>query len=425
MNRSTRTARTGAVAATVLAATALAAAVALAACSGADEDPEPRNLTVWIMDPGAGEAEQAVDEAVRAFESRHDDVRVRVDYVPWAQAHDRLTVAAGGGAAPDLAELSTGWIPELAATGALDPVEPADGHVAALVEGATVDGVTYGYPWYGGARALVYRTDILDLAGVEPPGTWEELLAVGERIATADADVAPIHVAGEYSHWFIPLIWAAGGEIAVAADGGWRPGVDTAAGRAAVAHYQQLWQAGWTPDDGLDWTSIDVRQAFADGRSAMMIAASWDLAAVLDRTPDLADRVGVSLLPAGPGGSRDAFAGGSHLGVFEQSPHRDLAHEFAQLLISAEHAPGFAGAIGFLPGTADGVRAAVGDDDLYAPFGTQLVDHARSYPPAAWWSRVESDRVFVEEMRRLLDGEQGIDETVSAIDQALRAAATG
>lgn len=417
MNRSTRTVRTGAVA-----AMALAAAVALAAC-GADDD-EPRDLTVWIMDPGTAEAEQAVDEAVRAFESRHEDVRVTVDYLPWAQAYDRLTAAAAGGAAPDLAELSTGWTPEFAATGALDPVEPADDHVPALVEGATVDGVTYGYPWYGGARALVYRTDILDRAGVEPPATWDEMLTVGEQIVAAEPDVAPIHVAGEYSHWFIPLIWAAGGEIAVAAGDGWRPGVDSAAGRAAFAHYQQLWQAGWTPDDGLDWTSMDVRRAFADGRAAMMIAASWDLAAVLERNPDLADRVGVSLLPAGPGGSRDAFAGGSHLAVFERSAHPDLAHEFAQLLISAEHAPGFAAAIGFLPGTADGVRVAVGDD-LYAPFGTQLVDHARSYPPAAWWSRVESDRVFVDEMRRLLTGEQDVDQTVTAIDEALRAAAAG
>jgi N,N'-diacetylchitobiose transport system substrate-binding protein len=409
-----------------IAAAAAVAALALAGCGGTVD--EPRTLTVWLMDPGSPEAEEVVAQAVRELESRHQGLTVRLTYLPWTQGYERFLAAAGGGPAPDLAELSTGWTAEFAAAGALVAIAPPDDGIPALVAAGTIDGTSYGYPWYGGARALVYRTDLLDRAGLDPPGSWDELLAVGEQLAGAHPGVAPMHVAGGHAHWYTPLVWGAGGEIAIAADGPagdagtWRSGVDSAAGRAALAHVDRLWQAGWTPPAGVDWTSVDVRDEFAAGRSAMMIGGGWDLAYVLARQPDLADRVGVALLPAGPAGVRDAFAGGSHLVVFDGAAEPDLAHELAQLLTSPARAASFAGPIGFLPGTVAGVQAAVGDDPLFGPFGTQLVAHSRSYPAAPWWSRVESEQVFVAQTQRLLRGEQTVDETVSAIDAAIAAA---
>jgi N,N'-diacetylchitobiose transport system substrate-binding protein len=401
----------------------VALVLAVSACGGAEGDS--RHLTVWIMDPGSPTVEQILDRAARDFESRHDGLTVTLEFLPWTRAHERLETAAGAGQLPDLAEMTTSWTPEFAASGVLDELVPLDGltPVPALLAAGTFGGASYGYPWYGGARSLVYRTDILDDVGVGPPATWTELLSVGERIAAAEVDVAPLHVAGEYAHWFVPLIWGAGGEIASEQDGSWTPGVDSDAGRAAFAHYQRLWETGWTPDEALSWTSVDVREAFAGGRSAMMIAAGWDLAAVLEGNPDLRDRVGVALLPAGPAGVRDAYAGGSHLVVSATSTERELAHEFARWLVDPERAAGVATEIGFLPGTAEGVRAAVGHDDLYRTFGTQLVDHSRSYPPAVWWSRIDSDRVLVHEMQRLLRGEQTVNEAVTAVDTAIRAAA--
>ena len=40
-------------------------------------------------------------------------------------------------------------------------------YVSSLVDAATLDGKVYGKPWYAGARALIYRKDILEKAGVE------------------------------------------------------------------------------------------------------------------------------------------------------------------------------------------------------------------------------------------------------------------
>lgn len=410
----------------VAGAAAAALVLALTACGNDDNgggDPtDDAALTVWIMDPGNPTVEEIVENTARAFEDLHEGVTVNVEYIPWAQAHDQFTATIAAGETPDVAEMGTTWTPEFASLGVLDTVEAPAGveYVPALVESGTVDGTNYGYPWYAGARALIYRTDVFDALALDPPQTWDEVLSVGEQIADSEMTLAPIHIAGEYQHYFIPLIWGAGGEIATFSDGTWTPSVDSDAGRAAFAHYLELWETGWTPDGGLGWNSVDVRQAFTNEESAMMIAGGWDLANILDTNPDLDGRVGVTLMPAGPAGNRDAFAGGSHLVVFEGSDHRDLAHEFSQFMISPEQVTTFTEQIGFLPGTADGVDAAVGGDDLYATFGVQLVEHSRSYPAAAWWGQIEGDRTFINEIQRLMQGDATVEEAVAAVDEAIQ-----
>lgn len=399
--------------------------LALAACGNNSDGGTAGggDLTVWIMDPGNPEVQAIVDQSAADFEAANEGVSVTVEYIPWDGGHDQFTAAIAAGEVPDVAEMGTTWTPEFAALGAFATVETGDAeYVPALVESGTVDGTNYGYPWYAGARALIYRTDIFEQAEVEPPQTWDEILSVGQQIADAEPDIAPIHVAGEYQHWFIPLIWGAGGEIATQQGGTWTPGVDSDAGRAAFAHYQQLWETGWTPEGAVAWTSVDVREAFANEDSAMMIAGGWDLANILDTNPDLEGRVGVTLMPAGPAGNQDAFAGGSHLTVFEGSANPDLAHQFAQFMISPEQVTTFTEQIGFLPGTAAGVDAAVGDDTLYSTFGTQLVEHSRSYPAAAWWGQVEGDRTFINEMQKVLQGEQSVDEAVANVQAAIQTA---
>ena len=69
-------------------------------------------------------------------------------------------------------------------------------------------------PWYAGVRSVVYRTDVFEKAGVEPPTTWDELVAVGEKIKAADPDMITFPVAGDSEYGVDPFIWGNGGEIA-------------------------------------------------------------------------------------------------------------------------------------------------------------------------------------------------------------------
>src|SRR5438105_7579284 len=122
-------------------------------------------LQVWIMEPGAPELRTFFTSATAEFEAAHRGDRVEVQFVPWASAHDQFVTAIGGGQVPDVAEMGSTWTPEFGDIGALEPAHLAgEGprlYVKSLVDGATVNGAVYGVPWYAGARALIYRADVL------------------------------------------------------------------------------------------------------------------------------------------------------------------------------------------------------------------------------------------------------------------------
>jgi N,N'-diacetylchitobiose transport system substrate-binding protein len=154
----------------------------------------------------------------------------------------------------------------------------------------------------------------------------------------------------------------------------------------------------------------------------MMIGGGWDLRVALDSNPDLEGNLGTALVPAGPSGNRDAFAGGSHLAVFDGSERQDLAKEFAEYLIAPAQATAFADAIGFLPGTVEGVEETVGDDPLFGVFGEQFVDHSRAYPVAGWWGAVEGSAAIPDEFQKLMLGEVSVEEAAANIDAAIQSA---
>lgn len=374
-------------------------------------------LTVWIMEPGNEEVQAVVDDTAAAFEEQNPDATVDVQYVPWGSAHDQFVTAIGGGQVPDVAEMGTTWTAEFAELGGLAPIEGELGgdYVDSLVNSGTVDGTPYGYPWYAGARALIYRTDIFEEAGVEVPETWEDLLDAAEAIAES-TDIAPIQVAGDYRHMLIPLLWQAGGDVATFEDGTWQTNIDSEAGRAALQYYVDLSQ--WSPDSAVSWNSVDIRENFANGDAAMMVGGGWDLAAILGNSPDLEGKVASALLPEGPGGNRDTFAGGSHLVTFAESDQQELAQAFIDFMLQSENVSTFADTLGFLPGTVSGVEASsAAEDELYSPFATQLVDHSRTYPATAGWGAVEGDKTFVNAIQEVLAGSMTVDEAAAQIDQ--------
>src|SRR5207248_10248081 len=128
-------------------------------------------LQVWIMEPGAPELRAFFASATAEFEAAHRGDRVEVQFVPWASAHDQFVTAIGGGQVRDVAEMGSTWTPEFADIGALESAEITGRYVPSLVEGATVDGKVYGVPWYAGARALIYRADVLTSLGLPVPAT--------------------------------------------------------------------------------------------------------------------------------------------------------------------------------------------------------------------------------------------------------------
>lgn len=390
------------------------------------------------MEPGSDELRAYFDETRASFEKEHPGARVEVQFVPWANAHDQFATALGGNQVPDLAEMGSTWTAEFASVGTLAEVPPgAPEGVAGLVESATVDGKVYGLPWYAGARALIYRQDVLDRLGLTPPSTWDELVRVG-RAVQARTELHAFGVAGTANHFFLPLVWQNGGALANLEGGRWRSRMGDPEAAEAVQFYADLYaKERFAPEGALSWNSRDVRSAFEAGDLAMMVGGGWDLRAILDGAPELAGKVGTALLPAGPAGNRDSFAGGSHLVVFESSPRKDLARSFASHLLDPARLTVFADRLGFLPATLAGLERAAtspatpgdptspGPAALFATFVSQLRDHARAYPPTKDWGRFEGDGIFANAVQQVMAGKLSAADALREVAAEMDAAFAG
>lgn len=424
------------------AALLLAVAVAAAACGGGGDGKDGEqaqaaegkaeaatgSIDVWIMEPGAPELKGFFEQATADFEAANPGSKVEVQFIPWASAHDQFVTAIGGRQAPDVAEMGSTWTPEFGDLGDLAPLDDEpEGYVESLVEGATVDGQVYGVPWYAGARALIYRTDVLAGLGFDhAPATWDELLTIG-RAVRDKTDLAAFGVAGNANHYFLPMVWQNGGEIAREKDGRWASGMDSAEAVEAIQFYADLYaKERFAPEGALSWNARDVRAAFEAGDLAMMIGGAWDLRAIQKAHPELEGKIATALLPAGPAGSQDAFAGGSHLVVFEGTEHEALARRYVDFLAEPERVVAFSESIGFLPGSLAGITSiAASATPLYGTFTKQLTDHSRTYPPTTQWGSFEADGLFTNAVQQVMKGQRTAKEAMAGVAEAMNQAFEG
>jgi N,N'-diacetylchitobiose transport system substrate-binding protein len=407
----------------VLAATAAAAAV-IAGCGGGDDNSNSSSksassgnqaaklsgsIDVWIMDPGSPAVQKVVKQYGTDFQAKHPGTKVNIEFVPWAQAHDKFVTAIAGGKVPDVAEMGTTWTPEFADQGGLveQPKLKAGDYVSSLVDAATLNGKVYGKPWYAGARALIYRKDILDKAGIDkPPATWDDMMAAAKQIKAKVPNVYPVSYTGLSEHMYLPTIWQAGGQIATQDGDTWKSALNSPEAAKALEYYASFYKDGLDPKAAVGWEEPDAQTAFINGDVAMLIAGGWTYNSIIDTKPALKDKIGTALEPAGPSGKDTAFAGGSHLVQFQESKNKDLGAAFIDFMLEPTELNKFTSAVGFLPGTTEGIKASgYLDDPVRKPFAEQLLDHSAVYPPSPKWGGLEGANIFDGQVQKVMKGQ--------------------
>ncbi len=365
---------------------------------------ESNEITVWIMQPGSATLQTMLERFTEEFEAEYN-ASVNLVFQPWGTAHDAFTTAIATGDVPDVAEMGTTWTPEFGAIGAFAPQEIDDisQFIEAVLESGAPEGTPLGVPWYAGARALIYNRTVFEELGLSAPETWEDLIEVGQVIR-AETDMYAFSVVGAgANHFVLPKVWQAGGEIAVQhGDGSWEATINSPEGVAAFEFYVSMFtEFGFAPSGALNWTVADAQTAFRNGDLAMFLGLGPNYG-VVTRDND-AFETGVALMPAGPSGSRDTFAGGSHLVRFAGSRNPELAQAYIDFLVQDERIAEFASEVGFFPGTVEGIEA-MELNEVQTVFAEMLLNHSRSYPPNAAWGRFEGAQLFTSAVQRMMQG---------------------
>lgn len=390
-SRRTSLLRTGAV--------ALVAAVALTGCgrdSGATAGGEATakavtsgkatgEITVWAL----GAEGEKLGEIAADFEAENPDATVKVTVIPFDAAHDKIATAIAGGQTPDMTLLGTTWLPEFAATGALDPTPTDVIDESTFFEGSwnttVVDGTSFGVPWYTETRQIYYRKDLAEKAGVTPAAgwSWDDLKAFTKGMQDKGGAKWGISLQpGGQGSWqsMVPFAWQKGAELVE----GDTFTFNTTPMQEGLDYYASFFEEKISPTDLAPGA---LESGFIDGSIGSFISGPWHMGILRDQGGEGFDsKWAVAPMPTEEAGT--SFTGGSDWVVFKDAKNRDAAWKFVDFLTQDAQQQKLYELVGSLPAVQSTWESGeLSTDPLLKAFGEQLQD-AKSAPAIATWEQV-------------------------------------
>jgi N,N'-diacetylchitobiose transport system substrate-binding protein len=415
-----------------LAAAAVASLLALAACGGGGETAEASadtEVRLWLN--GTDTPQELRDHLVETFEAEHEGMTLVIEEQDWSGLVPRLqTALASEDQTPDLVEIGNTQSPTFTYAGAFAPLDDVydelggDDLLPGFVEAGTADGTLYAVPYYSGARAVFYRKDLFEQAGVAVPQTLEEFraAAVALQQANPSPDFSGFWFPGQ--DWYNGIAWlfTGGGELAVQEGDRWVGALSSPESQAALAEVQDLFaNATRAPRDA---DSEEPWVAFNNGQAAMFSAPTWARWSIAlpecdqgvdpdDTSPEAEallaeqqacneERTGVFPLPGEePGTPATVFAGGSNLAVPTLSQHQEEARDLLRTIYGEEFQTMLA-ENGLIPGNSTYADAL--GDDAYAQAALAAAVDAKLTPAAERWADVEGARILEDLFQQIAGG---------------------
>jgi multiple sugar transport system substrate-binding protein len=355
-----------------------------------DDSPATGTIQVWAFNSEG----EALAGLVEEFEKANPDVKVVVTPIPNDELPRKLEAALASGQVPDLVQPSTA-LPSYVAAGGILPVPEGlidqAGFFPAAIELNTVDGTLYSVPWYVTAQVFAYNADLAAEAGVEPPATWDDVVAWAEALRSAGAANPLTTNADVENSWqaLLTFIIQAGGTVYE--NGEFK--LDSPEMLAACRHYASLFSSGASDASFLIELAETIVQ-FGSGEIGSMQVPSY-LYNYLRQGAPTPETIAITTLPAGPA-NYGSYFGGSGLSVPAEAPNPDAAWKFARFLAEPASQAAFYEAGGVLPAA----RAAWEDprlDSPGAPVFQEMLEASKAPPNIPTWTQIRSEISAVAE----------------------------
>ena len=364
-------------------------------------------VRLWVMNNGPDPVNDT-EQLVKPFEDE-SGIDVKVQLVGWDVQFDRIRNAAVSGEGPDVTQAGTTQVPFFAALEGFEDVSGRVGDIGG--EGAYAPGIwqttqlqgsegTYAVPWFTEARAVYYRKDLLEKAGIDPAtafADWDSFRATLQAIKDKVPGIEPFGTPGKKAfdlvHHVMPFVWDAGG--AELSEDNKQSTINSDQAKQGVTFVADLIQDGLYSSSELERDGTQVENQFKGGKLAVWMGGPWVLGSV-ERTddknwvPDARKNIGVAPMPKGPTGEAFTFVGGSNLMMFKGSKNKDAAWELIKFLSQDQVQTDYAAIQGMFPARVE-PQEAYGEsngDSFKAVF--QAIQQGRTYAPVPQWAQIEN-----------------------------------
>ncbi len=388
-------------------------------------------LTFYYPIAVGGPLTKVIDGYARQFEKEHPDIKVNPIYAGnYDDARIKALAALKAGQPAQISVLFSIDIYELLEQDAIlawdDIATSADDKAwlkafyPALMSNGTYKGKVYGIPFQRSTIVLYWNKEAFKEAGLDPdkpPANWTEMQQMAAKLVKKDAtgNVARWGVmipSTGYPYWMFQALSRQNGQDLMNKDGNAtnyaHPDVI-----AALQYWRDLGaKYKVMPEGTVEWGTL--RQAFLEGKTAMMWHSTGNLTAVKDgaKFP-----FGVAMLPASK--QRGSPTGGGNFYIFKKTTpaERKAALTFVKWMTAPERSADWSMATGYVATRPDAYQTA------------KLKEYAANFPPAVVardqfeFSTPELSTFQTGRVRKLLD--DGIQATLTgqkAPAEALKAA---
>lgn len=305
-------------------------------CAGCSKKDSNRPKLVLLT--SGGPIRKGVEKAVQEFLQGHPDVDVQIVTTPGKDYYVKSLTMLAGRAHVDLLWMGQGF-GMFASRGALldlSPLVAREPEVIANLHPDVLDWYRlnerlYGIPYGIDSHVIAYNKSLFAKGGVplpSPDWTLDDFFAIARRLQRVDAN-GRIEVAGagmsdlDYRYFDLSLLDENNERFALNTP----VGLEWMKRSLTLLHEQRLLHRG------NEMQAIDRLSRFFNGRAAMMVIATWDIAELRNRTPFDWD---VVRLPKNTAGQNVTWASSAGFSISRHSKHPELAWQLLKKLVNTD-----------------------------------------------------------------------------------------
>jgi multiple sugar transport system substrate-binding protein len=353
--------------------------------------PEPTRITL-------------VTSLVQRFNQSQKDFEVKVEFVPQAQARQKLISAVSAGSPPDVCQIWDNWIGQFQGMGA---VEDLTSRVKSWKHRDDVQDTAWQTVSAGNAivsmplaltlDGIFYRTDRLRELGLKEPTpdwTWDDFLRIAQAFTKASENRYGYGMRGAGT-WSVlyPSEFAYANGAAVLKDG--KLAINSKEAVDALSWYLDLaLKHRVTPPSAATDGFVEIVETFGRGITSMYQHNSGSVGQQKKNVG--AANFATVPLPVGPAKKRASFYFSETLTMFKAGRNKEGAWQFVSFMLDDEQSLMYNKTLGLLPPRKSIISKPDFADDpalrgFIASFPFAIVSPYLAYP--GWGGRIDSDGV--------------------------------
>ncbi|WP_424988397.1 ABC transporter substrate-binding protein [Microbulbifer sp. S227A] len=264
----------------------------------------------------------------------------------------------------------------------------ADDILPAIRNGLTIDGELYAAPFYGESSMVMYRTDLMEKAGLDMPEapTWADIKTAAEAMTDKENEIYGICLRGK-AGWGENMAFLTAMSNSFGArwfDESWAPQLDSDEWAATVNFYMDLMNSYGPPGASTNGFNENL-SLFQQGKCGMWIDATVAASFVTNPTDStVADKVGFALAPDNGLGKRGNWLWAWSLAIPAGSDATDAAKAFVAWATSKDYTALVASKEGWA-NVPPGTRTSLYENPEYAkvPFAEMTLKSINEADPSA------------------------------------------